>query len=387
MTGTGDVIENGALLIQGGKIQDLGVNVEVDFGTAEADLGPGTIVPGLIDAHSSLFILPGELDAPGSPAWDVRDALDPFDDDYEEALAQGVTTVYVSPGNRSRLGGRGAVLKLKRDPGQRLLRRDAALQLSLGMSDGLRSSSLDRLNDYYALRDAFLGAQEYVRQLEYYEEDLTTYTRKQQEQAKIPEAQREKLTKPPRPQPNPDQEVLRRALQGDLPVRIEAHRPDDLLNAIRLVEEFRLKVVLEGCTEAYRVTDEIARRDMPVILRPTAPPGEPRLEFQHFRADNAAVLAAAGVRLAFGTMDPNRRATRFLRLQAAEAVGHGLDRAVALRAITSTAAELLGVADRVGSLAKGKDADLVVFNGDPLDARARVEKVMIEGQWVLERGQ
>ena len=386
VSGPGEVFQDAVLWIQDGKIRGVGPNVEVEPGTPEMDLGARTVIPGLIDCCSSLFLLPGEGKAVGAPDWDVYDALDPFEEGYREVLSQGVTTVYLSPGGRGRVRGRGLVLKLKREPAQRLLRREAALELALGGGDGWRSSSLERLNDYMALRDLFLGAQEYLRQFEYYEEDQTTYRRKRQEQAKLPEEQREKLVPPSRPRLQPAQEVLRRALQGTLPVRIEAHRPDDLWNALRLIEEFRLQAVLEGGTEAYRVASEIACRDLPLILSPTPPAGEPRLEFLHFRADQAALLHAAGVRLAFGTCSSEGRASRFLRWQAAEAVGHGLDREVALGAITWTAADLLGVADRVGRLAPGKDADLVVLNGDPLDVRAPVEKVMIEGQWVFERG-
>jgi len=390
-TVSGAVIPNGVLLIQDGKIQGLGPDVEVPFGTETLDVSDRTVIPGLIDAHSSLYVLPGELEAGPSIAPDltILDGLDPFSQEVQQVVAQGVTTVCLLPGPRGLIGGRGAVLKLRgaREINGLLVRREAALKISLGVSPGNRSASLERLGDYYALREAFYNAQRYRRELEWYEEDLTEYNRKKKEQAppKEGEPAPPRLEKPPRPRRDPAQEVLAQALRGDLPVRIEAHRADDLLNAMRLVEEFHLKVVLEGCTEGYRLASEIARREMPVVCRAIPPAGPPRLEFRGFSPDNPAQLAAAGVRVALATLDESGLASRFLRLQAAAAVGHGLDRETALRAITLTPAELLGLGDRLGSLEKGKDADLVILQGDPLDPLAAVERVMIEGQFVYQR--
>jgi imidazolonepropionase-like amidohydrolase len=180
-------------------------------------------------------------------------------------------------------------------------------------------------------------------------------------------------------------EPLAKLLDGTLTAFIECYRVDDIQTALRLIDEFELKAVLVGATEGYRIPEEIARRNVPVIVSPFGV-GPRRLETQNLELANARRLLAAGVKIAIKTEESfGMGSLRELPLAAALTVKGGLDPNQALRAITLGAAEVLGIEDRMGSLEPGKDADIVIFNGDPLHYLTRVERVLIDGETVFEK--
>jgi imidazolonepropionase-like amidohydrolase len=200
----------------------------------------------------------------------------------------------------------------------------------------------------------------------------------------------EKMDKPKRParfRPDPTREVLAKVLSKEIPLQIEAHRVTDILNALRLADEFDFKLILDQCTEGYMIAEEIARSKAPVILGPISISfvDMPRLEYRNHDIRNAAMLSEKGVKLALGVSGRDGASSKFITLTAAMAVANGMDRDMALRAVTLTPAEILGVADRIGSLQVGKDADIVILSGHPLDTLSRVEMVVIEGKTVFER--
>jgi imidazolonepropionase-like amidohydrolase len=162
---------------------------------------------------------------------------------------------------------------------------------------------------------------------------------------------------------------------------------DDIRHALRLADEFEFLVILDQCTEGYRMAEEIARCRVPVIVGPASVSRIelPALAYQNHDPVNAARLAQAGIQLAIGTCAPTGLDSKFLASAAAMAVAQGMDRDAALRAITLTPAQILGVADRIGSLEVGKDADLVICSGDPLDSFTEIEQVLIQGKVVYER--
>jgi imidazolonepropionase-like amidohydrolase len=386
---SGKPIERGTILIEGGKIKAIGANVEIPANAQRIDLKGKVIIPGLVDAHSSLFMDAAELNAAGAADRDVADALDLFDKDAEKVIAQGVTTLYISPGNRGNVNGIGAVVQLNGSlaPCGRLLKPRAALKLTLGVSTNNRSSSLERLASYEALRSAFRSAEQYAKSFERYERDLAAYERKQKQSTTQPpnNPATQPPAKPTKPRRVPGQEIFVAALKGEIPVRIEAHRVDDIMNALRLADEFKLKVILERATEGAQIVNEIAQRNVPVVWGPTLPTGTLRLETLNHSPDGAAKLAKAGVRVALTTDGESGLSSRFLLENAAAAVGFGMNPDDALRAITLTAAEILGVADRVGSLEAGKDANLVVLSASPWDATTKVEQVWVEGRLTYEK--
>ena len=191
-----------------------------------------------------------------------------------------------------------------------------------------------------------------------------------------------KESKPPTPPKRPgvdeSSEVILRAMSGELPVWVVAHGRDDVGYAIRLKEDFGLKLTVLGGTEAYRRGEELHEAEIPVVVWPVLH-RDIDVRLRNHRESNPASLAAAGVSVSIGSLDGDVLVSRLLRWQAAVAVRGGLSKEAALRAITLEAAKRLGIAERVGSIEKGKDADLVVIDGDPLSATARVHRVFVDG--------
>jgi len=388
-------IENGTILIKDGKIAALGQNVAVGADARVIDASGKFVMPGLIDAQSRLFVIDSELNESSSvaPELNILDGLDPFVKEAPEVAAQGVTAIYISPGSRSLIGGSSAVLKLNgsKDIGKMLLKGDVAVKAAIGVSANNESSSLGRLANYSSIREALLETKLYIHNKEKYERELAEYNKKKAEYDKKKKANpAEKIDKPKRPArfgPNPTHEVLAKVLSKEIPLQIEAHRVTDILNALRLADEFGFKLILDKCTEGYLVAEEIARRKAPVILGPvsTSFADMPRLEYRHHDIRNAAILSEKGIKLALGVSGRDGASSKFIALAAAMAVANGMDRDMALRAVTLTPAEILGVADRIGSLEVGKDADIVILSGHPLDTLSQVEMVLIEGKTVFER--
>jgi len=388
-------IVNGTILIKDGKIAALGQNVAVGADARIIDASGKFVMPGLIDAQSRLFVIDSELNESRSiaPELNILDGLDPFVKEAPEVAAQGVTAVYLSPGSRSLIGGSGAVLKLNgsKDVGKMLLKGDVAVKAAIGVSSNNQSSSLGRLANYSSIREALLETKIYMHSREKHAREQAEYNKKKAEYDKKKELKpTEKIEKPKRParfRPNPTREVLARILSKEIPLQIEAHRVTDILNALRLADEFGFTLILDKCTEGYLVAEEIARCKIPVILGPVSTSfiDMPRLEYRHHDIRNAAILSEKGVKLALGVSGRDGASSKFITLAAAMAVGSGMDRDMALRAVTLTPAEILGVADRIGSLQAGKDADIVILSGHPLDTLSRVEMVLIEGKTVFER--
>ena len=392
---SGGPIENGTVLIKDGKIAALGRNVAVPMDVRTVNANDKFVMPGLIDAQSRLFVIDSEFNEGSSiaPELNILDGLDPFVKEAPEVAAQGVTAVYITPVGRSLIGGSGAVLKLNgsKDVGKMLLKGDIAVKATIGVSANNESSSLGRLAQYSSIREALLETKIYIHNKEKYERELAEYNKKKAEYEKKKQARpTEKVEKPKRParfRPNPTREVLAKVLSKEIPLQIEAHRVTDILNAIRLADEFGFTLILDKCTEGYMVADEIARSKATVFLGPVTVSfvETPRLEYRNHDLRNAAILSKRGIKLALGVSGRDGASSKFITLAAAMAVANGMDRDLALRAVTLTPAEILGVADRIGSLDVGKDADIVILSGHPLDTLSRVEMVLIDGRTVFER--
>jgi imidazolonepropionase-like amidohydrolase len=388
-------IENGTILIKDGKIAALGQNIAIDADARVIDASAKFVMPGMIDAQSRLFVIENELNERRSiaPELSILDGLDPFVKEAPEVAAQGITSIYITPGSRSLIGGRSAVLKLNgtKDVGRMLLKDDIAVKGAIGVSSNNESSSLERLANYSSIREALLETKIYMHNKEKHEREQAEYNKKKAEYDKKKEARpTEKVEKPKRParfRTNPTREVLAKVLSKEIPFQIETHRVTDILNALRLADEFGFTLILDKCTEGYLVAEEIARSKATVILGPvtTSLIDMPRLEYRRHDIRNAAILSEKGVKLALGVSGRDGASSKFVAVAAAMAVANGMDRDLALRAVTLTPAEILGVADRIGSLQVGKDADIVILSGHPLDSLSQIEMVLIEGKTVFER--
>ena len=415
LTMDGRVIDDGTLLVKGERIVALGVGVDIPLLAQRIKLEDATITPGLVDAFSAL----GRSGSPQGTASSTRRAEDAFDQydkaNLVEALRNGVTAVYVSPGGPIGVCGTGAVVRLGQHGPERfgrVLKSEAALCIDLGSS----GKPIARLKTLQAVEKQFRGALDYRRSLEKYEEDLAEYKKKLKEQAgkKEPVKPKDKPTppktaaaaeepkketpskpeekkkeedkpkKPARPPRRPTSEIVLRAIDREIPVRLLAHRSDDILNALELAEEFSFDLILEGATEAHLVADQIADAKVPVVLGRMDHSGVRRNDvFRRAVWDQGAALDRAGVSWIVGS-GPTAGRARFLAQNAQLAAAHnGADDP--LKLASADAADMLKVNRHIGRLRPGMLADFVVWSGDPLDPASKVLRVYVGGALVYER--
>ncbi len=412
---SGAPIDAGTVLLEGTKIRAVGKDVAIPAGAVVIDASGKVVIPGLIDAGSTLFVPFRDAATAGSAEHDVVDGLEAFGEEHLEALEGGVTTVLVRPLARGTFGGLEAVLRLGAgpDPARFVVRRAAAVKMTLGFSGGDSATAVQRQADYRAARQSFEAARQYKEVLEKYRKDLEEYEQKkkqwdEQQKPAPPKAEppkppaagqeppkadpakpaplKEEPKKPQKPRPDPRNEVLVQAMDGKLAVHVEAHAADSILHALSLAEEFKLRVVLEGATEAHLAAGAIAKAKVPVIAGPVFRYGIPKVDFLRHTPACAAALAREGVEVALGSFPSPAAghagpgAGRFLLEAAACAAGRGLPRDQALRAVTLGAAKILGMDAETGSLDAGKSADLVILSGEPFEAGTVVERTIVAGE-------
>ena len=232
-----------------------------------------------------------------------------------------------------------------------------------------------RMGNAAKLRAALVDAQNYLDKWRRHEADLADY------QAKV-KANDEEAEEPKPPERDLKLEALGKVLRREMKARVHAHRADDMLTAIRIAEEFNLDLTLEHATEGYKIADILAAKGIPVTAGPILF-SRVKYELKNLTPKNPGLMAKAGVKVAIQTDEMS--AVKYLSINAALAMREGMPEEEALRAITINPAEIIGVADRVGSLEAGKDADLVVFSGHPFDYRTVAELVLVDGQVAYKR--
>ncbi|MHA7268192.1 amidohydrolase [Arthrobacter sp. HLT1-20] len=355
----------GTVLIEGGKILGLGASIAVPEGADVLDAKDQWLLPGFIDAHVHLGMDPeGELEStndvnemtdPVMAAARAIDAVDPFDPGFDDALSGGITTVNVNPGSGNPIGGLAVALHTHgRYIEEMVLRSPSGLKSALGENPKRvygekKQTPSTRMGTALVIRAAFMAAQNWLA---------------------LPE---------PRPR-DAHMEALAMVLGREIPWRQHCHRADDIATAIRLADEFGYDLVIDHGTEAHVLGDVLAARGTPVLIGPLFT-SKSKPELRGRSLANPGKLAAAGVEISIITDHPVVP-INFLVHQAALAVKEGLDRKTALRAITLNPARVLGLADRIGSLKVGKDADVVLWSGDPLDVMSRAMGVFIGGKQV-----
>lgn len=399
--GGNDVLESGSILVQNGKIGGVGARLEAPAGSAVIDLGGRTVIPGLVCPAASLFLGPREASFPGeeTPDADVLDGVDPFSPPLAPLLRGGVTTVHIGLRSFQTVGGMGAVIKLKCDrPPFEVLRARASLRLKMDRLQDGKTSNLQRLLEYEGIRRLFFDAREYRR-------------------SRIDHERRHKEAPRDGPQSEPPardeaKEILLRVLDGEIPLRLEAHRPDALLNIRRLEDEFGIRIMLEGGERWLEAFPDGLRAPSGLIFNPLIDPGRFLIPGgpKGYAAGRLKIGASAffyedrpggggeaptvedyrrlrdrGTVLALMPPDEFPLSAAEMRSYAALLVSQGFTEIEALKAITLDAARILGVSDRVGSLEAGKDADLVILDGPPLNTLSRVERVYLDGAVVWEK--
>ena len=399
-TMAGDPIEDGTVLVEDGKITGVGKRLEIPDGAEVIDGSGHHVIPGMIDIRSDLFVSPSDLAESRTDAHlDITDALDLYAKEAKQVLEEGVTAVYVGPGSRGLIGGLGAVVRVGAgpDPEEAVLKRKAGLKLSLGIAQSERTSSEWRLGHYHQIRSALRSAKDYQEAWKKYEKDEAEYQKKKAEydkkkkeaekkgdkdpKAQDPKKKKEEEPKKPRkPRKDPGKEILLEAMEGKIPIQIESARADSIRNALRLADEFGFQWSLVGGAEAVSVSSDLARNKVTVIIGPVVTSPLWGVDAARARSETAGRLSRDKVRVALGTGGGGGLASRYLRYQACLAVRHGMDPKAALESITTVPASILGVSDRIGSIEEGKDADIVVLDGEPLRSLSRVTHVIRGGQ-------
>ena len=372
----GLTIPNGYVAVSGSKIAKAGPMEECpDHWEGETlDACQGHILPGFVDAHSHLGMFGDALGFEGddgnestdpcTPHLRAIDAVNPLDRCFEEARRAGVTTVLTGPGSANPISGQFAALKTTgKWVDAMVVRAPVAMKLALGENpkcvyNERHETPVTRMATAAILRENLYKAKEYAEKLaraaEDEEEDKPDYD------AKL--------------------EALLPVVRGELPVHIHAHRADDIATGIRIAKEFGLKCVIVHGTEAHLIPQLLAQEGVPVITGPCLG-DRSKPELANMTMESPAVLRMHGVKVAICTDHPEVP-EQHLALCAAMAVKGGMDPEGALAAITINPAQIAGIDHRVGSLTPGKDADIVVTSGHPINLLSRVRAVFVEGKRV-----
>ena len=360
----------GTVVIEDGRITDVGPAVEVPRGAEVMDAGGAWLTPGLVDAHVHLGVHEegegwagedtNEMTDPVMAAARAIDAINPMDLGFDDAIIGGVTAVNVNPGSGNPIGGLAVALRTHgRVVDEMVLREPSGLKAALGENPKRvygekKQTPATRLGVALTIRTALAKARAWA--------------------AKDPAEREVDLVS----------EALAKVLAREIPWRQHSHRADDIATALRLAEEFGYDLVLDHGTESYLIADRVAAAGVPVLYGPLIV-SRSKVEVRRRTPAAPGILTRAGVEVSIITDHPVVP-IEFLVHQAALAVKHGMDPADALAAITLHPARVLGIDDRVGSLEVGKEADLVLWEGDPLDVRTRPLRVWQSGQGVMHRG-
>jgi imidazolonepropionase-like amidohydrolase len=368
-------IEDAVVLVEDGQIAFVGPRKGFALPKGVPVIAAAVVTPGLIDTHSVVGLSGAlnfkkadqdhdEMSDPNQADLRVLDSFNPNEPLLQFIREHGVTVVQALPGRGTVIGGQAGIFRTHgRTAEQMAVRFPSAVLVNLGETPKESYSGKlpgTRMGTANLIRTAFSQAQSYA---------------KKKASAKEPSATNLKW------------EGLAPALDKKIPVIFSAHRADDLATALRLAKEFELKPVLSLATEGYLMADILAKEQVPVLVHPTMQrPGQ--METFNSILGNAALLADHNVPLAICTsFEGYVPKTRVLRYEAAIAMVNGLGFERALRAITLDAAKLLGIDDRYGSIAKGKAADLVLYDGDPFEHSTHVTQTILGGRVIYDRGE
>lgn len=367
------IIEKGAIRIQDGILVDIGNNpVEPEDGEEVIDAMGGWVLPGLIEAHCHIGIQEekkgmegndcNETVNPITPWLRAIDAINPMDAAFKDAVRAGVTCVQVGPGSANVVGGQFLVMKTSgRCVDQMVLKAPSAMKIAFGENpkvnySGQNQSPVTRMAIAAMLRQELHDAKVYCEKrkkaLEQGEEFETDFTK----ECWVP------------------------VFEGEIPLKAHVHRVDDIFSAIRIAGEYGLFMTLDHCSEGHLVAEELAQAGYPAIVGPDFA-SRSKIEVQNAAFKTAGILYKAGVQTAITTDHPVSL-IQALPLCAGMAVKAGLPFMAGLRAITIEAAGIAGVADRIGSLETGKDADISIFRANPMEIMTETLYTIIGGEVV-----
>ena len=371
VTVTGETYENGTVLVEKGKITAVGANVAIPADAEVIDVKGGWVTPGFIDAHTHIsnFNEPdtmpalckdgNEMSDPITPQVRASDAINPCDYAIEKVRNAGFTTVCTLPGSANVCGGTGIVYKLRGHTAEEMIIPGTEqMKFALGENPkrvyGTKNQMpMTRMGTAALLRQTFYDAKNYSDALL-------------------------KAEKDPSKAPKPDfkLDALVPVMRREMKCRIHAHRADDICTAIRICKEFDLDFSIEHATEGYKITDVLQKNDVTCVVGPHLW-GPGKQEIHGMSLHTPAALHEAGITVCL-TADSSSQ-TQFLPATVGILMVNGLDEQAAFEGVTINPARLLGVADKVGSIEVGKDADLAVFSGHPFSSLSKCMMTMIDG--------
>lgn len=370
-----ELVENGSILIEDGKIKEVGKNIDRPEGAELIDAGGRMLTPGFVDAHCHLGMFEdaigfegddgNEATDPVTPELRAIDAINPMDKTFQEAYQGGVTTAVTGPGSANVIGGNFSAIKTY---GHRIddmiLKTPVAMKIAFGENpkrvyDGKDETPSTRMATAAILRETLFKAKDYIEKKE--DEDSSKH-----------------------PDFDMKMEALIPVIKKEIPLKAHAHRADDIFTAIRIAREFDLHITLDHCTEGHLIADDLAKEGLNAIVGPSF--GErSKFELKNLTFKTPKVLIEKGVKVAITTDSPVTP-LEYLALCAGLAHRAGLDEMEALKAITINPAEIIGIDDRVGSIKAGKDADIVIFDKNPLkNIDSQTFMTIINGKVVYNR--
>lgn len=367
------IIQKGAIRSQGGILTEVGnIAVVPKAGERIIDAKGGWILPGLVEAHCHIGIQEekkgmegndcNETVNPITPCLRAVDAINPMDAAFKAAVQAGITCVQTGPGSSNVVGGQFVVMKtFGRRIDDMIVKAPSAMKIAFGENpkvnySGQNQSPATRMSIAALLREELFGAREYYHKKqkaladnEPFEEDFSM-------------------------------ECWLPVFRGEIPLKAHVHRADDIFTAVRIAKEYGLDMTLDHCSEGHLIAEELAKEGYPAIVGPDFA-SRNKIEVQNAAFKTAGILQKAGVQVAIMTDHPVSL-IQSLPLCAGMAVKAGLPFMEGLRAITIHAAEIAGVGDRVGSLEVGKDADISIFDANPMEIMTETLYTIIDGKLV-----
>lgn len=376
-TMTGDIINPGNVLIENDKIIEIGKEIKIPIKPSDIviDASGLWVMPGIIDGHCHIGISEekkgtegddcNEATSPITPYLRVVDGINPLDPAFHNALQAGITSVMVGPGSSNIVAGQFAFLKTHgRVVDKMVVLAPAAMKISFGENpkrtyQAMNMAPTSRMTIAALLRQELYEAVQYKEKKEKAHLHNESFDKDFKLESWLP------------------------VLDKQIPLKAHVHRTDDILTAIRIAKEFELNLILDHCTEGHIIADEIKESGCNAIVGPDLA-SRNKLEVQNADFKTAGVLTKAGVKVAIMTDHPVTL-IQYLPLYAGLAAKKGLGMIEGLKAITINPAIICGVSDRVGSLEVGKDADIAIFTGNPMETATETVYTIVNGRIVYER--
>ncbi|RDY25290.1 amidohydrolase [Romboutsia weinsteinii] len=379
--GTINTITNGTIvgniLIDNKKIIEIGSNIVAPLDAEIIDATGKLVFPGFIDAHTHLGLWEdgmgfegadgNEETDPITPQLNPIDGINPMDRTFEEARNGGITSVCTTPGSANVMGGQCIAIKtFGRRIDNMIIKNPVASKIAFGENPKScygrdEKTPQTRMAIAALLREHLKKAEEYLEEIELYEEHEDH----------------------DKPEYDMKMESLIPVLRGDIPFKVHAHRADDMFTAMRIAKEFDIKITLDHCTEGHLIVEELVEENYPVVVGPSLSERS-KIELRNLTFDTAGILSNAGVDVSLMTDHPVIP-VQYLPICAGIAVKHGMSTEKAIEAITINPARTLGIEDRVGSIEVGKDADIVIWDNNPIEIQSNVLFTIIDGKIVYKK--